>query len=150
MSETQPIIHLVFFKYRPDISWTDFERHFESFMALKESSLNPHTGKPLIRSLKAGKNRSWEPYSKGMTHGFVLEFADQDDLDYYLTTEPVHLAFARDSKALIEDSMVVDIQDGVLFGPAAEHPSAKEDGARSGSNYFKLYLNSPMILAHKL
>jgi hypothetical protein len=30
-----------------------------------------------------------------MTHGFVLEFEDQDELNYYLTTEPVHLEFSR-------------------------------------------------------
>lgn len=94
-------------------------------MALKTRSLNPSTGKPLIKSLKAGKNRSWEPFSKGMTHGFVLEFACQDDLDYYLTAEPVHLQFSKEAGPLIEDSVVIDIRDGVLFGSGAEHPSLK-------------------------
>jgi hypothetical protein len=101
-------------------------------MALQHKSLDPHTGKPLIQSLKAGKNRSWEPFSKGMTHGFVLEFANQADLDYYLTTEPVHKAFSKAAKPLIEDSLVIDIKDGVLFGPTAEHPSTKGDGVRRG------------------
>ncbi|KAL6709246.1 hypothetical protein ACN47E_001653 [Coniothyrium glycines] len=133
MSENQPITHIVLFKYRQDISWTDFEKHFESFMALKHASLNPSTGKPLIQSLKAGKNRSWEPFSKGMTHGFVLEFANQEDLDYYLTAEPVHQAFSKAAKPLIEDSLVVDIKDGVLFGTAAEHPLAKGEGVRRGA-----------------
>ena len=48
------ITHIVLFKYRADITWSDFEKHFESFMALKTTSLNPTTGKPLIKSLKAG------------------------------------------------------------------------------------------------
>lgn len=48
------ITHIVLFKYRSDITWSDFEKHFESFMALKTTSLNPKTGKPLIKSLKAG------------------------------------------------------------------------------------------------
>ncbi|PSN59490.1 hypothetical protein BS50DRAFT_447478, partial [Corynespora cassiicola Philippines] len=108
------ITHIVLFKYRSDISWTDFESHFKSFMALKTDSLHPVTGKPLIKSLKAGKNRSWEPFSKGLTHGFVLEFASQEDLDYYLTAEPVHLQFSKNAKPLIEDSVVIDIKDGVL------------------------------------
>ncbi|KAI4933087.1 hypothetical protein J4E85_003490 [Alternaria conjuncta] len=127
------ITHIVLFKYREDISWMDLESHFKSFMALQHKSLNSDTGKPLIQSLKAGKNRSWEPFSKGMTHGFVLEFANQEDLDYYLTTEPVHKAFSKAAKPLIEDSLVVDIKDGVLFGSAAEHPSAKGDGVRKGT-----------------
>jgi hypothetical protein len=67
-----------------------------------------------------------------MTHGFVLEFANQADLDYYLTTEPVHKAFSKAAKPLIEDSLVIDIKDGVLFGPTAEHPSTKGDGVRRG------------------
>lgn len=68
-----------------------------------------------------------------MTHGFVLEFANQADLDYYLTAEPVHLAFSKAAKPLIEDSVVIDIKDGVLFGPAAEHPSSRGEGVRRGT-----------------
>jgi hypothetical protein len=127
------ITHIVLFEYRQDVSWMDLESHFKSFMALQHKSLHPDTGKPLIQSLKAGKNRSWEPFSKGMTHGFVLEFASQADLDYYLTAEPVHLAFSKNAKPLIEDSVVIDIKDGVLFGPAAEHPLKRADGVRNGT-----------------
>lgn len=57
--------------------------------------------------MRKGKNQSWEPFNKGMTHGFVLEFASQEDLDYYLTEDPVHLAFSKAAKPLIEDSVVV-------------------------------------------
>jgi hypothetical protein len=53
MAET--ITHIVLFKYKPDISWEAFEKHFEKFMGLKEKSLSKKTGKPLIKSLKAGK-----------------------------------------------------------------------------------------------
>ncbi|KAG9731090.1 hypothetical protein KCU73_g11688, partial [Aureobasidium melanogenum] len=125
MSET--ITHIVLFKYRPDITWSDFEKHFESFMALKTKSLNPKTGKPLIMSLKAGKNRSWEPFSKGFTHGFVLEFENQEDLDYYLTQEPVHIEFSRNTGPLIDDSCVIDIKDGILFGPPADRPLGQDE-----------------------
>ncbi|KAH7410525.1 Mss4-like protein [Phaeosphaeria sp. MPI-PUGE-AT-0046c] len=68
-----------------------------------------------------------------MTHAFVLEFACQEDLDYYLTAEPVHLQFSKDARPLIVDSLVVDIKDGILFGAKAKHPSAKEIGARKGA-----------------
>jgi hypothetical protein len=129
---SEPITHIVLFKYQQDITWIALEDHFKSFMSLKQKSVHPETGKPLIQSLKAGKNRSWEPFSKGMTHGFVLEFANQEDLDYYLTAEPVHMAFSKAAKPLIEDSLVIDIKDGVLFGSAADHPLAKGDGVRRG------------------
>ncbi|THW68503.1 hypothetical protein D6D18_10572 [Aureobasidium pullulans] len=51
--------------------------------------------------MNSGKNRSWEPFNKGFTHGFVLEFENQDDLDYYLTQEPVHIAFSKSAGPLM-------------------------------------------------
>jgi hypothetical protein len=42
-----------------------------------------------------------------MTHGFILEFRNQEDLDYYLTEDPVHAAFSKAAGPLIEDSVVV-------------------------------------------
>lgn len=96
---------------------------------------------------QSGKNRSWEDFNKGLTHGFVLEFENQEDLDYYLTEDPVHLDFSRNAAPLIEDSVVigmsvgtwlraaadsVDIRDGVLFGPPAKKPAMRA-GTFNGS-----------------
>lgn len=128
---TDTVTHIVLFKYAPSITWTAFESHFASFTALKEKCLK--NGQPYMLSLRMGKNRSWEPHSKGMTHAFVLEFACQEDLDYYLTEDLVHREFSRQALPLIEDSVVVDIQDGVLFGSPAPHPSTKRPGAYIGS-----------------
>ncbi|KAI7378206.1 hypothetical protein KC336_g19428, partial [Hortaea werneckii] len=72
---TSTITHIVLFKYRPEITWSDFEAHFETFQALQTKCLHPKTGKPYMLSMRMGKNRSWEPFSNGMTHAFVLEFA---------------------------------------------------------------------------
>lgn len=119
---TDTITHIVLFKYRPNISWQDFETHFDSFQDLRTKCLHPSTGKPYMLSMRMGKNRSWEPYSKGMTHGFVLEFANQADLDFYLTEDLVHREFSRQAGPLIEDSLVVDIRDGILFGAKAKRP----------------------------
>ncbi|KAI7318512.1 hypothetical protein KC315_g10034 [Hortaea werneckii] len=119
---TSTITHIVLFKYRPEITWSAFEAHFETFQALQTKCLHPETGKPYMLSMRMGKNRSWEPFSKGMTHAFVLEFANQGDLDYYLLHDPVHREFSRNAGPLIEDSLVVDIRDGVLFGPKAKRP----------------------------
>ncbi|RAK79600.1 uncharacterized protein BO72DRAFT_424336 [Aspergillus fijiensis CBS 313.89] len=120
---TEAITHIVLFKYKPSITWSEFEEHFAVFLALKDKCKKPDTGRPYMKSMKAGKNRSWEPFSKGMTHGFVLEFENQADLDYYLTEDPVHLKFSKKAAPLIEDSVVIDIRDGVLFGPPAKKPT---------------------------
>ncbi|OCL04643.1 hypothetical protein AOQ84DRAFT_415718 [Glonium stellatum] len=96
-----PITHIVLFKYSPSITWAKLESHFSSFLSLQSKCLHPSTRKPYMKSMRMGKNRSWEPYSKGMTHGFVLEFEDQDDLNYYLTQDPVHKAFSQTAKDLM-------------------------------------------------
>ncbi|TKA71267.1 hypothetical protein B0A55_07340 [Friedmanniomyces simplex] len=149
---TPTITHIVLFAYRPHIPWTDLEHHFAAFTALRTQCLHPSTRQPYILSLRMGKNRSWEPFSKGLTHGFVLEFASQADLDYYLTTDPVHLAFSREAGPLIEDSVVVDIQDGVLFGPVAEKPRAGREyrgSCHCGALEWMARLESPEhVLCH--
>jgi len=122
MASSTPITHIVLFKYRSSISWTDFQTHFTAFQALQTRCLHPSTGKPYMLSLRMGQNNSWEPFSKGMTHAFILEFACQEDLDYYLLHDGVHAEFSRNAKPLIEDSVVVDIKDGVLFGPRPRRP----------------------------
>ncbi|KAF8864020.1 hypothetical protein BDZ45DRAFT_761534 [Acephala macrosclerotiorum] len=119
------ITHIVLFKYKPHITWTDLQSHFDTFLKLPSKCLHPSTNKPYMISMRAGKNQSWEPFSKGMTHGFVLEFASQEDLDYYIVEDPVHLAFSKAAKSLIEDSVVVDIRDSVLFGPSPAKPASK-------------------------
>ncbi|KAH6662594.1 Mss4-like protein [Halenospora varia] len=116
------ITHIVLFKYRSDITWTELQAHFDVFLQLPKKCVNKE-GINYMVSMKAGKDQSWEPHSKGMTHGFVLEFASQADLDYYLTEDPIHLAFSKAAKLLIEDSVVVDIHNRVLFGPSPPAPT---------------------------
>lgn len=122
MATPTPITHIVLFKYRDTIPWPVLQSHFTAFQALATKCIHPSTGKPYMLSLRMGMNASWEPFSKGMTHAFVLEFASQDHLDYYLLQDEVHAAFSRGAAALVEDSVVVDIRDGVLFGTKPGKP----------------------------
>ncbi|KAJ2906796.1 hypothetical protein MKZ38_010787 [Zalerion maritima] len=134
------ITHIVLFKYSSSISWTDLESHFGVFRSLQRRCVHPLTGKPYMLSMRMGKNRSWESFSKGMTHAFVLEFASQGDLDYYLTEDPVHLGFSRDvaGRGLVEDSLVVDLREGELFGEEATKPDgASRGGGRGGARVYK-------------
>ncbi|KAF2995582.1 hypothetical protein E8E13_004533 [Curvularia kusanoi] len=127
-----PITHIVLFKYRSTLPWSTLQDHFTSFRGLQSTCLHPSTGAPYILSLRMGQNNSWEPHSKGMTHGFVLEFASQEHLDYYLLEDPVHAAFSAKARPLIEDSVVVDIQDGVLVGAKPEKPGRRAGGKWPG------------------
>lgn len=48
------ITHIVLFKYRPNITWTDLQTHFDGFLKLKERCLN-NDGRSYMISLRAGK-----------------------------------------------------------------------------------------------
>lgn len=116
------IWHVPQFKYRADVSWIALQNHFDHLRSLQQKCLHPKTGKPYMRSMRFGKNNSWEGKGKGITHVAILEFASQEDLDYYLLQDPVHAEFSRKAAPLVEDVTVIDIQDGVLFGPTPQKP----------------------------
>ena len=138
--------HIVLFKYSSSITWQTLQSHFSTFQSLRKRCLKPAaTGVPYMLSMRAGQNRSWEPFSKNLTHGFVLEFRSQEDLDYYLTEDPVHLAFSRDAqeKGLIEDSVVLDLKDGqFLLSPqdVPKKPGTKEGKCHCGQIRFSATL----------
>ena len=63
----------------------------------------------------------------------MLEFANQKDLDHYLTAEPNHLQFSKKAVPLVADSVVIDIHDGILFGSPAPRPSLAAKGSYRGT-----------------
>lgn len=121
-SSSTSIWHVPQFQYRASVSWLDLQNHFDHLRSLQHKCLHPATGKPYMRSMRFGKNNSWEGKGKGITHVAILEFASQEDLDYYLLQDTVHAEFSRQAAPLVEDVTVVDIQDGVLFGPTPQKP----------------------------
>lgn len=52
---TEVITHIVFFKYKPNITWSDFEKHFDVFLSLKIKCVKPDTNQPYMKSMKAGE-----------------------------------------------------------------------------------------------
>ncbi|PSK58601.1 Chitin synthase 4 [Elsinoe australis] len=132
MSNSTPITHIVLFRYRSGLTWSQLESHFDQLKALKRRCVHPSTGEPYMIGMRMGRNLSWEPFNKGLTHAFVLEFASQADLDYYLLKDPVHAAFSKSALPLIEDSTVMDIRDGILFGDAFVKPGTPAHGVYKG------------------
>lgn len=122
-----PVSHVVLFRYNPSIPWSTLESHFRDFTALKTKCLKD--GKPYMVSMKMGKNTSWENFGRGMTHCFVLEFKDEADRDFYLLKDQVHRRFSELAGPLIEDSVVVDFKDGVLFSDF-ENQNAEDAGKK--------------------
>jgi hypothetical protein len=50
----------------------------------------------------------------GMTHIFVVEFANEEDRAYYLEKDPVHLAFVKSIGGVVKNAQVVDFTPGVF------------------------------------
>lgn len=52
---TEVITHIVLFKYKPNITWSDFEKHFDVFLSLRQKCVKPGTNQPYMKSMKAGR-----------------------------------------------------------------------------------------------
>ena len=49
-----------------------------------------------------------------MTHGFILEFKDEADRDYFLNKDPAHKAFVEAIIPLKADFLVLDLLRGSI------------------------------------
>lgn len=53
-------------------------------------------------------------FKGGMTHIFVVEFANEEDRTYYLEKDPVHLGFVKSIGGVVKNAQVVDFTPGVF------------------------------------
>jgi len=83
-------------------------------LALKDQCVHPDTGKLYIKSSVGGRNNSKEPHQDGLTHGFVVEFENEEDRDYYVDKDPAHRAFVGSLDGKVEKVRVLDFVPGVL------------------------------------
>jgi hypothetical protein len=51
---------------------------------------------------------------KGLTHGFVMEFASVADRDYYVAKDPAHAKAGAEMMKSCEELVVVDYEVGVF------------------------------------
>lgn len=49
-----------------------------------------------------------------MSHVFIVQFASNDDRNYYVNDDPVHQAFKDAAEKYVEKTVVVDFQAGVF------------------------------------
>lgn len=48
----------------------------------------------------------------GFSHGFICEFDNEEDRNYYLEKDPAHLAFVKSLDGVIQNARVVDFEPG--------------------------------------
>jgi Stress responsive A/B Barrel Domain len=49
-----------------------------------------------------------------LTHAFAVEFASEEDRDYYVRHDPAHLAFVKSVEAVVEKAQVLDFTPGIF------------------------------------
>ncbi|WVQ86154.1 hypothetical protein IAT38_008322 [Cryptococcus sp. DSM 104549] len=84
------ILHIVAFKTGSPAGLSALTT---AFLALQSECLNPTTGQPYIQEVRGGKQISTEGRDRGMQVCFVMEFENDDDLQYYLYKDPAHEQF---------------------------------------------------------
>ncbi|MBW4032939.1 MAG: Dabb family protein [Acidobacteria bacterium] len=96
-----PIIHVVLFRYRPDVSQAEKDEILSRFLALAETE---RAGEPYIESIVGGPPMGGESAEAGFEYGFIVTFASAGDRNYYVGdpvisdtrfVDPVHADFKR-------------------------------------------------------
>jgi len=81
-------------------------------MALQQKCVRPESGETYIKMSLGGKDNSPEEQQHGLTHGFVMEFESEADRHYYLTADPVHLAFVKKVGTVAKSATILDFTPG--------------------------------------
>ncbi|RFU28346.1 hypothetical protein B7463_g8001, partial [Scytalidium lignicola] len=108
------IVHIVLFEFKPDAKPEDIQDVCHRMLSLKDNCLHPTTNKPYVKSAVGGKDNSPEGIQNGITHGFVVEFENEEDRKYYLEKDPAHLAFVKSIGGVVARGQVIDFVPGIF------------------------------------
>jgi hypothetical protein len=81
-------------------------------LSLKDNCLAPNSNYPYVKRIQGGKDNSPEGLQNGLTHAFVVEFANANDRNYYVEQDPAHQAFKKELEPLVEKTVVLDFTNG--------------------------------------
>lgn len=96
--------HIVLFKLKPSLSDEDTKYIMESLGDLKNEI-------PQILSYTWGKNNTIEDLDKGYTHGFVMDFKNEEDRKTYLD----HPALAKYGSEILAPALAEDKDFALVF-----------------------------------
>ncbi|EOA91147.1 hypothetical protein ACJQWK_11239 [Exserohilum turcicum] len=108
------IIHVVLFEWKPTATPDQIAEACKRMLELKDQCIHPTSQKPYIRSFTGGKNNSPEGQAGNSTHGFVVEFENEEDRDYYVFKDPVHQEFIKFAGEVASGVRVVDYEPGKM------------------------------------
>ena len=96
----QVLRHIVLYKFKDDLKPGEVQQVIDAFAGLPKKI-------PYIMDFEHGTNVSPEGKSEGLTHAFVVTFADEKGRDLYLK-DPAHLAYVDVVKNRREKVVVFD------------------------------------------
>ncbi|KAJ7720801.1 hypothetical protein B0H16DRAFT_1603935 [Mycena metata] len=108
------ITHIVMFAFEPLATPEEVQGVCDRLLALKDKCLDPQTNKPYLKAVSGGKNNSPEGLNGDFTHAFVIEFANEEDREYYLKKDPQHLGFVKGIAGIVSKAQVIDFVPGVF------------------------------------
>ncbi|KAF2873110.1 hypothetical protein BDV95DRAFT_627877 [Massariosphaeria phaeospora] len=106
------IVHIVLFGWKSTTTPKQIDDACKRMLGLREKCMHPTTQTPYLKSSVGGKNNSPEGHAGALTHGFVVEFENDEDREYYLNKDPEHLAFVTFVKELVQEIKVLDFEPG--------------------------------------
>ncbi|KAL2126984.1 hypothetical protein VTI74DRAFT_11534 [Chaetomium olivicolor] len=109
---TRSITHIVLFQFKRGADPVAVDRACAKFLSLKDECLAPNSNYAYIQSITGGRDNSPEGLQHGLTHAFVVRFANTDDRNYYVEQDPVHQTFKKEIGELVEKVTVLDFTPG--------------------------------------
>ncbi|KYK53985.1 hypothetical protein DCS_05934 [Drechmeria coniospora] len=107
------IFHIVLFQFKEGLSKAEVKAASEGMVAIDTKCLHPKTKRPYVRNRMGGINNSPEGRARGMTHGYICEFDNEEDRIYYLEEDPAHKEWVQHVKPYLAGAQVVDFVPGV-------------------------------------
>ncbi|KAI1814407.1 stress responsive A/B barrel domain-containing protein [Poronia punctata] len=101
-----PVNRMLLFQYKPSARAEDTSKAYKDLLALKDNCLR--SGQPYIKSLTGGPNHSPEGHEDAMQYGFVMQFDNEADRDYYVDHDEAHKAYVRSIRDIIAKVVVFD------------------------------------------
>ncbi|KAI1434083.1 stress responsive A/B barrel domain-containing protein [Xylaria sp. CBS 124048] len=105
-----PINHIVMFQFKDSVSESDAKLLCSNMLALKGACVRGEAEEQYITSLTGGKDMSIEGMQAGHHYAFVVQFANQEDRDYYVKEDKAHGTFVKNTWPYIAKATVVDYE----------------------------------------
>ncbi|KAJ5246645.1 stress responsive A/B barrel domain protein [Penicillium chermesinum] len=102
------ITHIVLLQLKPDVDPAAIQQASMHFLSLKDTCVNPTSKQPYILKISGGSDNSPEGLQDGISHAFVVEFANEADRDYYVKEDPAHQMFKQQVGPLLQKIQVID------------------------------------------